>query len=98
MTTSHGFRDLRVYQLAFTLATEIFKESNTFHLRKDIPLLIKFDAHREVSPLISVKAIAKSVTRNCSLIRWRMRMEKPLKLRFGLILLRAAVICRKIAG
>jgi hypothetical protein len=83
MTTSHGFRDLRVYQLAFTLATEIFKESNTFHLRKDIPLLIKFDAHREVSPLISVKAIARSVTRKCLLTRWRTLMEKPPRLRYG---------------
>jgi four helix bundle protein len=34
MTTSHGFRDLRVYQLAFTLATEIFKESRHFPLEE----------------------------------------------------------------
>jgi four helix bundle protein len=34
MTTSHGFRDLRVYQLAFTLATEIFKESKHFPLEE----------------------------------------------------------------
>ncbi len=30
MTTSHGFRDLRVYQLAFRLATEIFNDSKLF--------------------------------------------------------------------
>lgn len=34
MTTSHGFRDLRVDQLAFTLATEIFKESKHFPLEE----------------------------------------------------------------
>jgi four helix bundle protein len=30
MSTSHGFRDLRVYQLAFKLATEIFNDSKLF--------------------------------------------------------------------
>ena len=30
MTTSPGFRDLRVYQLAFRLATEIFNDSKLF--------------------------------------------------------------------
>lgn len=30
MTTSHGFRDLNVYQLAFKLANEIFNESKHF--------------------------------------------------------------------
>lgn len=30
MSTSHGFRDLRVYQLAFELATEIFNDSKLF--------------------------------------------------------------------
>lgn len=34
MTTSHGFRDLRVYQLAFKLATEIFNESKHFPLEE----------------------------------------------------------------
>lgn len=30
MNTSRGFRDLKVYQLAFKLATEIYNESKTF--------------------------------------------------------------------
>jgi four helix bundle protein len=30
MNTSHGFRDLRVYQLAFKLAMEIFTETKHF--------------------------------------------------------------------
>ena len=30
MNTSRGFRDLRVYQLAFKLPTEIYNESKTF--------------------------------------------------------------------
>jgi four helix bundle protein len=30
MTTSHGFRDLNVYQLAFKLANEIFNDSKRF--------------------------------------------------------------------
>ena len=30
MTTSEGFRDLRVYQLAFDLAMEIFRLSKSF--------------------------------------------------------------------
>ena len=34
MTTSHGFRDLRVYQLAFRLATEIFNETKHFPLEE----------------------------------------------------------------
>ena len=34
MTTSRGFRDLRVYQLAFRLTTEIFNESKHFPLEE----------------------------------------------------------------
>jgi four helix bundle protein len=30
MRTAHGFRDLKVYQLAFELAMEIFQESKSF--------------------------------------------------------------------
>lgn len=30
MSTSQGFRDLKVYQLAFSLAAEIFQESKSF--------------------------------------------------------------------
>jgi len=30
MSTSHGFRDLRVYQLAFKLAMEVFTETKHF--------------------------------------------------------------------
>ena len=34
MPTSQGFRGLRVYQLAFNLAMEIFKESKKFPLEE----------------------------------------------------------------
>jgi four helix bundle protein len=34
MTTSHGFRDLKVYQLAFDLATQIFQASKLFPIEE----------------------------------------------------------------
>ena len=38
MPTSQGFRGLRVYQLAFNLAMEIFKESKKFPLEEPYSL------------------------------------------------------------
>jgi hypothetical protein len=46
MATSQGFRDLRVYQLAFDLAMEIFHESKKFPLEEKYSLT-RFEEHRQ---------------------------------------------------
>lgn len=60
MPTPQGFRDLRVYQLAYQLAMEIFHES------KDTRCPTRFVEPPEVWPLTSQKAIARSATPKCS--------------------------------
>lgn len=66
MVTSHGFRDLKVYRLAFELAMQIFEESKHFPQRKFIPSLIRFAAPLGVSQLTSARVTEKSVTPKCS--------------------------------
>ena len=94
MITSHGFRDLRVYQLAFKLAMEIFIEQNTFLSRKNIPSQIKFDVLQGVLQQILARDIERSFTLRCLSARWQMPMARQPRLKYGCTLLRVAVTCR----
>lgn len=51
MTGAHGFRDLKVYQLAFNLAMEIFYESKKFPAEEKYSLTDQI--RRARSPLSS---------------------------------------------
>ena len=94
MITSHGFRDLRVYQLAFKLAMGSSLKQNTFQSRKNIPSRIKFDAPQGVLRQILARGIERSFTLKCLSVRWQMPMVRQPKLKYGWTLLRIAVTCR----
>ena len=66
MPTSQGFRGLRVYQLAFRLAMEIFYESKNFLLKRGTRLLTKSDELRAVFLQISVRVTEENNIRRCS--------------------------------
>lgn len=65
MITSQGFRDLKVYQLAFKLATKSSMTRSIFLSRKDIPSPIKFVARQEALQRTSVRDTARSVILKC---------------------------------
>lgn len=66
MITSQGFRDLKVYQLAFKLATEIFNDSKHFPVEERYSLTeIKFVARQEALQRTSVRDTARSVILKC---------------------------------
>jgi len=52
MTSAHGFRDLKAYQMAFTLAMEIFNESR------------KFPAEEKYSLTDQIRRASRSVVAN----------------------------------
>ena len=52
MTSAHGFRDLKAYQMAFNLAMEVFNESKTF------------PAEEKYSPTDQIRRASRSVVAN----------------------------------
>ena len=80
MPTSQGFRGLRVYQLAFKLAMEIYHESKKFpRARNNIPSPIKSAALREAWPVILVRVTGENFIRRCSSAKCQKQTVKEQK-------------------
>src|SRR5438552_16741911 len=92
-----GFRDLKVFQLAYRLAMEIFHESKSCPPEEKYSLT---DQIRRSSRSVASKlqqVIERNVTPRCSSVRWLMLTEKLRKLRCGLISPATVAICQKNA-
>ena len=66
MPASQGFRGLRVYQLAFNLAMEIFHQSKNFPAEESTHLRTKFVGLREAYLRTSEKDIGENNIPKCS--------------------------------
>jgi hypothetical protein len=82
MPTSQGFRGLRVYQLAFKLAMEIYNESKHFPPEEKYSL-IKFVVLLEVWQRTLGRDIGGSSIQRCLLARCQMPMARQQKPRSG---------------
>src|SRR5436309_10062941 len=82
---AQGYRALKVYQLAYTLAMEIFKESRAFPQDERYSLTAKSAVPRGVWQGILRKAIASASIRTCSSASWLTPMLKQPKPRCGSI-------------
>lgn len=78
-----GHRDLKVYQLAYKLAMDIFIESKAFPKDERYSLPIKSAAPHAVSLQISHKVFVNANTQRCSSANWQMQTAKQLKLKSG---------------
>jgi hypothetical protein len=91
MPSSQGFRDLRVYQLAFKLAMEIYEESKKFPREEPYSLTDQIPAPHEACPVISVKATVEDSIQKSLSTKCLRQMAKEQKLRSGSILRTPAV-------
>ena len=66
MPTAQGFRDLRVYQLAFKLAMEIFQESKSFPKEEKYSLTDQIRRASRSVARISPRATARNSIPKCS--------------------------------
>ena len=83
MSSSQGFRDLKVYQMAFDLAMEIFEESKKFPIEEKYSLTDQIRrASRSVLRTLP-RAIERSSIRKCSSAKWLMQMARRLRRRSG---------------
>jgi hypothetical protein len=86
MGDSRGFRDLKVYQLAFNLAMEVYFESKHFPAEEKYSLTDQIRRASRSVPGILAKGIAKSGTQKCLSVRWLIRTERQPKPKYGWIL------------
>jgi four helix bundle protein len=83
MPTSQGFRGLRVYQLAFRLAMEIYNESKHFPAEEKYSLTDQIRrASRSVATNIG-EGYRRSSIQRCLLARCQMPMARQQKRRSG---------------
>jgi hypothetical protein len=87
-----GHRDLKVYQLAYTLAMKIFNASKSFP-REEKYSLTKFADHQEASRQMSPKVFANANTQKCLSANLRTRTGKPPRLKSGWTLPTTVNIC-----
>ncbi|SRR6266403_2212642 len=81
-----GHRDLKVFQLAYKLAMEIFRESRAFPNEERYSLTDQIRrSSRSVASNIA-KGFEKDDIQICSSASWRIPMGRGLKHRFGSIL------------
>jgi hypothetical protein len=67
MVARGGFRDLKVYRLAYKLATEIFNETKTFLHDERYAMTSQIGDPRAASPRTWRRDIGSASTRICSL-------------------------------
>lgn len=78
-----GHRDLKVYQLAYKLAMEIFHLSKHFPREELYSLRIRFGVLREAWPRMSLKDFENDVIQTCWSTSSPILMVKRLRRRFG---------------
>jgi len=66
IASSQGFRDLKVYQMAFDLAMKIFEESKKFPIEEKYSLTDQIRRAREVWLRTLPRAIERNSIRKCS--------------------------------
>jgi hypothetical protein len=81
-----GHRDLKVYQLAYKLAMEIFQAANHSPGKRNIRLPTKSSALPEVMQPTSPRDFANGNTQKCSQANLLTPTAKPLRLKYGSIL------------